>query len=92
MTVGAGPTGALYEALGSYQLPFLLAGCPPLVCAFMMMFIHRIKDPKEKSDDEDVIRNPMADVTYPMPVMPQEKIQGSPWQMNGVVFSMINSL
>ena len=70
-------TGALYEALGSYQMPFLLAGCPPILCAFMMLFIHRVKDKKEKSNNNDVIGNPMADITYPVPDMPQEKIQGS---------------
>ena len=43
----------------------------------MMLFIHRVKDKKEKSNNNDVIGNPMADITYPVPDMPQEKIQGS---------------
>ena len=37
-------TGALYGVLGSYQLPFLLAGCPPIIGALIMLLIHRIKD------------------------------------------------
>lgn len=35
--------GALYEAFKSYQIPFLLAGCTPIICAFIMLFIHRIR-------------------------------------------------
>ena len=33
--------GALYEAFKSYQIPFLLAGCTPIICAFIMLFIHQ---------------------------------------------------
>lgn len=37
-------TGALYEAMGSYQLPFLLAGCPPILCGLIMFLIFRVKN------------------------------------------------
>lgn len=36
-------SGALYGSYGSYKLPFLLAGCPSILCAVMMLLIHVIK-------------------------------------------------
>jgi hypothetical protein len=34
----------MYGALKSYRLPFLLAGCPLIICALIMLLIHRVKD------------------------------------------------
>lgn len=35
--------GAIYGALGSYKLPFLLAGCPPILCSLIMILMRRVK-------------------------------------------------
>ena len=36
--------GAIYGALGSYKMPFLLAGCPPILCSLIMILMRRVKD------------------------------------------------
>ncbi len=33
----------MYQAFGSYEIPFLLAGGPPIICAFIMLFILRVQ-------------------------------------------------
>ena len=43
-------TGALYESLGTYQVAFLLAGCPPILCALIMCFIRGVKDERSPAD------------------------------------------
>ena len=43
-------TGALYESLGTYQVAFLLAGCPPILCALIMCFIRGVKDDRSPAD------------------------------------------
>jgi hypothetical protein len=43
----------MYGALKSYRIPFLLAGCPLIICAFIMLLIHRVKDQDVESDESD---------------------------------------
>ncbi|XP_057371942.1 monocarboxylate transporter 10-like [Daphnia carinata] len=51
MTTGPTVAGAMYGALKSYRLPFLLAGCPLIICALIMLLIHRVKD--QQIDDNE---------------------------------------
>uniref|UniRef100_A0A0P5MMK7 Monocarboxylate transporter n=1 Tax=Daphnia magna TaxID=35525 RepID=A0A0P5MMK7_9CRUS len=53
MTTGPTVAGAMYGTLKSYRLPFLLAGCPLIVCAIIMLLIHRVKD-QQVDDDESI--------------------------------------
>ncbi|XP_046650713.1 monocarboxylate transporter 10-like [Daphnia pulicaria] len=53
MTTGPTVAGAMYGALKSYRIPFLLAGCPLIICAFIMLLIHRVKDQDVESDESD---------------------------------------
>ncbi|KAI9560776.1 hypothetical protein GHT06_011728 [Daphnia sinensis] len=53
MTTGPTVAGAMYGALKSYRLPFLLAGCPLILCALIMLLIHRVKD-QEVDDNESI--------------------------------------
>lgn len=41
----------MYGALKSYTLPFLLAGCPPILCSLIMLLIHRVKDDDVESSE-----------------------------------------
>ena len=41
----------MYGALKSYRLPFILAGCPLIICAFIMLLIHRVKDQDVDSNE-----------------------------------------
>ncbi|KZC13802.1 Monocarboxylate transporter 10 [Dufourea novaeangliae] len=51
LTVGPPIAGLLYDHTGSYDLPFFLAGIPPIVGALMMFLIKFVKD-----DDQNCIR------------------------------------
>ncbi|XP_031828818.1 monocarboxylate transporter 10-like protein kar isoform X2 [Nomia melanderi] len=44
LTVGPPIAGLLYDHTGSYDLPFFLAGIPPIVGALMMFLIKFVKD------------------------------------------------
>ena len=67
-------------------MPFLLAGCPPILCALIMLLIHRVKDDKDKSTSDDVVPHIPDRPTYPVHDMPEEKIHAgythSSGQMN----------
>ncbi|XP_011497868.1 PREDICTED: monocarboxylate transporter 10 [Ceratosolen solmsi marchali] len=53
LTAGPPIAGLIYDHIGSYHLPFLLAGIPPIVGALAMFFVYRIKDePVGRCDDE----------------------------------------
>ncbi|XP_059166367.1 monocarboxylate transporter 10-like [Physella acuta] len=43
MTVGPPIAGMLYDSLGSYNIAFHVAGCPPVLGALIMFFIPRTK-------------------------------------------------
>ncbi|KAK0048377.1 monocarboxylate transporter 10 [Biomphalaria pfeifferi] len=43
MTVGPPFAGLLYDHLGSYNIAFHIAGCPPIIGALIMFFIPRTK-------------------------------------------------
>ncbi|XP_015597633.1 monocarboxylate transporter 10 isoform X2 [Cephus cinctus] len=46
LTVGPPIAALLYDHTGSYDLPFLLAGVPPIVGALAMFFVRCVKDDK----------------------------------------------
>ncbi|XP_076290848.1 monocarboxylate transporter 10-like protein kar isoform X2 [Lasioglossum baleicum] len=50
LTVGPPIAGLLYDHTGSYDLPFFLAGIPPIVGALMMFLIKFVKD-----DDQNCV-------------------------------------
>ncbi|KAJ8682293.1 hypothetical protein QAD02_018085 [Eretmocerus hayati] len=53
LTVGPPIAGIIYDHTGSYQLPFFLAGVPPILGALAMFFIYRVGDNlTERRDDE----------------------------------------
>ncbi|KAG5322981.1 MOT10 protein, partial [Pseudoatta argentina] len=56
LTVGPPIAGLLYDHTGSYDLPFLLAGVPPIIGALTMFLIRCVKENKEGSlnDSENV--------------------------------------
>ena len=45
--------GLLYDHLGSYRLPFLLAGVPPVVCSVLMFAVRCVPD--DAKEDEDLM-------------------------------------
>lgn len=49
LTVGPPIAGLLYDQTGSYDLPFFLAGIPPIVGALTMFLIKFVKDDSESS-------------------------------------------
>lgn len=49
LTAGPAVAGYLYDEMGSYTLPFLLAGIPPIVGAIALTFMRCIKPPKGSS-------------------------------------------
>ncbi|CAO1410088.1 unnamed protein product [Diamesa tonsa] len=51
LTVGPPAAGKLYDIMGSYTFPFVLAGVPPLIGATTMLFIRCIKDDRTNDDD-----------------------------------------
>lgn len=42
--------GLLFDHLGSYRLPFLLAGVPPVVCSVLMFAVRCVPDDPVKDD------------------------------------------
>ncbi len=63
--------GILYEKWGSYRIPFLLSGCPPILCAIIMCFIRGGASAAATSALDDVAgvkRAPSKRKTSAMPV------------------------
>ncbi|XP_070150511.1 monocarboxylate transporter 10 isoform X1 [Polyergus mexicanus] len=58
LTVGPPIAGLLYDHTGSYDLPFLLAGIPPIVGALAMFLIYFVKD--DESSDDPSPENPSS--------------------------------
>ncbi|XP_014220710.1 monocarboxylate transporter 10-like [Trichogramma pretiosum] len=58
LTCGPPIAGKIHDITGSYQLPFLLAGVPPILGSLMMTFIYRVSsEPAEEPtyvNDEEV--------------------------------------
>lgn len=52
LTVGPPAAGKLYDIMGSYTFPFVLAGVPPMIGATTMLLIRCIKD--ERTSDDDI--------------------------------------
>ncbi|XP_029159390.1 monocarboxylate transporter 10 isoform X2 [Nylanderia fulva] len=53
LTVGPPIAGLLYDHTGTYDLPFLLAGIPPIVGALTMFLVRCVKD--DRSSDESPV-------------------------------------
>ena len=47
--------------MGTYRVAFLLAGCPPIICAFIMCFIRRVKGEPRTDAAFDATNAPTAD-------------------------------
>ncbi|KYN03577.1 PREDICTED: monocarboxylate transporter 10 isoform X1 [Cyphomyrmex costatus] len=56
LTIGPPIAGLLYDHTGTYDLPFLLAGIPPIIGALSMFFIRCVKENNEESlnDSENI--------------------------------------
>lgn len=50
LTIGPPIAGSIYESLHSYQVPFILAGIPPIIGAIVMFSVRCVKD-KELPED-----------------------------------------
>ncbi|XP_052133399.1 monocarboxylate transporter 10-like [Frankliniella occidentalis] len=53
LTIGPFVAGLLYDHLGSYQLPFLLAGVPPVVCSVLMFAVRCVPDDAKDEASEN---------------------------------------
>lgn len=54
LTVGPFIAGLLFDHLGSYRLPFLLAGVPPVICSMLMFAVRCVPDDaKEDAAESD---------------------------------------
>ncbi|XP_043281248.1 monocarboxylate transporter 10 isoform X2 [Venturia canescens] len=51
LTVGPPIAGRLFDRTGSYELPFILAGLPPIVGALAMFLVRCVKDEKKANGD-----------------------------------------
>ncbi|XP_059619739.1 monocarboxylate transporter 10 isoform X2 [Phlebotomus argentipes] len=62
LTLGPPIAGMLYDHTGSYTLPFILAGIPPLVGATTMFLIRCVKDEVVGTEmhDKDSVQHPLA--------------------------------
>lgn len=58
LTVGPPIAGLLYDHTGSYTLPFVLAGIPPIVGALTMFLIRCVKEKREESSNNSSAENP----------------------------------
>ncbi|XP_078046672.1 monocarboxylate transporter 10-like protein kar isoform X1 [Augochlora pura] len=72
LTVGPPIAGLLYDHTGSYDLPFFLAGIPPIVGALMMFLIKFVKDDdenciRENADNKAACQNEYSGVDYLAP-------------------------
>ncbi|XP_055544353.1 monocarboxylate transporter 10 [Wyeomyia smithii] len=66
LTVGPPIAGMLYDHLGSYKIPFILAGIPPLFGASTMFFIRCVKDTPSKPESplKDPTHQPLAQTAW----------------------------
>ncbi|XP_011146128.1 monocarboxylate transporter 10 isoform X2 [Harpegnathos saltator] len=62
LTVGPPIAGLLYDHTGSYDLPFLLAGVPPIVGALTMFLIRCVKENDDKTTNDPCPENPSSKV------------------------------
>ncbi|XP_055695069.1 monocarboxylate transporter 10 isoform X1 [Lutzomyia longipalpis] len=62
LTLGPPIAGMLFDHTGSYTLPFILAGIPPLVGATTMLLIRCVKDESIGTEmhDKDPVQHPLA--------------------------------
>lgn len=63
LTVGPPIAGLLYDHTGSYDLPFLLAGVPPIIGALTMFFIKCVKETDNENDADLISEEPTAKPT-----------------------------
>lgn len=53
LTAGPPLAGEMYDSLGSYNIPFIIAGIPPLIGATLMFLIRIIKDEKNENNEKE---------------------------------------
>lgn len=58
LTVGPPVAGLLYDHMGSYKIPFILAGIPPLIGASTMFLIRCVKDDAPQTSPAVVSKDP----------------------------------
>ncbi|XP_014470441.1 PREDICTED: monocarboxylate transporter 10 isoform X2 [Dinoponera quadriceps] len=58
LTVGPPIAGLLYDHTGTYDLPFLLAGVPPIVGALTMFLIRCVKEDDDRTMSDPCPENP----------------------------------
>ncbi|KAF7402675.1 hypothetical protein HZH66_004942 [Vespula vulgaris] len=63
LTVGPPIAGLLYDHTGSYDLPFLLAGVPPIIGALTMFLIKCVKETDTENDADSITEEPTAKST-----------------------------
>ncbi|XP_015177602.1 PREDICTED: monocarboxylate transporter 10 isoform X2 [Polistes dominula] len=63
LTVGPPIAGLLYDHTGSYDLPFLLAGIPPIIGALTMFLIKCVKETDSENDADSITEDPTAKST-----------------------------
>ncbi|XP_043489932.1 monocarboxylate transporter 10 isoform X1 [Polistes fuscatus] len=63
LTVGPPIAGLLYDHTGSYDLPFLLAGVPPIIGALTMFLIKCVKETDSENDTDSITEDPTAKST-----------------------------
>ncbi|KAI4494685.1 hypothetical protein M0804_000886 [Polistes exclamans] len=63
LTVGPPIAGLLYDHTGSYDLPFLLAGVPPIIGALSMFLIKCVKETDSENDADSITEDPTAKST-----------------------------
>lgn len=64
LTVGPPIAGRLYDHTGSYTIPFVLAGIPPLIGASTMFFIRCIKNDGIDGETADSTVQPLAKIAW----------------------------
>ncbi|XP_012221894.1 monocarboxylate transporter 10 isoform X2 [Linepithema humile] len=60
LTVGPPIAGLLYDHTGSYDLPFMLAGVPPIVGALTMFLIRCVKENRNESSSDSTENPPLT--------------------------------
>ncbi|KAI4494297.1 hypothetical protein M0802_008980 [Mischocyttarus mexicanus] len=63
LTVGPPIAGLIYDHTGSYNLPFLLAGVPPIIGALTMFLIKCVKETDSENDADTITEEQTAKST-----------------------------
>ncbi|XP_034252822.1 monocarboxylate transporter 10 isoform X2 [Thrips palmi] len=80
LTVGPFIAGLLFDHLGSYRLPFLLAGVPPVVCSVIMFAVRCVPDDPVK---EDAAEDDLMVKSAPLEPLADKFGNGAAFKSNG---------